>query len=177
MGKMTTSLEQRVHIRWMIRRDMQEVLRTEQASFVQPWSEEDFLHCLRQRNCIGMVAESDDHVVGYVIYELHKNRLHILNMAVHPQSRRGHIGGQIMAKLIGKLSSHRRARITLEVRESNLIAQLFLKSSGFVAVKVVRGYYEDTTEDAYMMEYRLPGEMDDLEEATTPVNRIAHLDS
>ena len=46
----------RVHIRWMIRRDMPEVLQTEQESFEHSWTEEDFLRCLRQRNCIGMVA-------------------------------------------------------------------------------------------------------------------------
>jgi len=44
-----------VHIRWMIRRDMPEVLDIESGSFEFPWSEEDFIRCLRQRNCIGMV--------------------------------------------------------------------------------------------------------------------------
>ena len=69
--------EVRVHIRWMIRRDMPEVLDIESESFEFPWSEDDFIRCLRQRNCIGMVAELDDQVVGFMIYELHKTRLHI----------------------------------------------------------------------------------------------------
>ena len=56
----------RVHIRWMIRRDMPEVLQAEQASFEFPWTEEDFLRCLRQRNCIGMVAEQGEKVVGFM---------------------------------------------------------------------------------------------------------------
>ena len=59
-----------VHIRWMIRRDMPEVLEIEQSSFEFPWTEEDFIRCLRQRNCIGMVAEYDEKVVGFMIYEL-----------------------------------------------------------------------------------------------------------
>ncbi len=46
----------KVQIRWMIRRDMAEVLRIERESFEYHWTEEDFLCCLRQRNCIGMVA-------------------------------------------------------------------------------------------------------------------------
>ena len=41
MGK--TEKEVRVHIRWMIRRDMPEVLQTEQESFEFAWTEEDFL--------------------------------------------------------------------------------------------------------------------------------------
>src|ERR671936_1313874 len=93
----------RVHIRWMIRRDMPEVLQTEQESFEYSWTEEDFLRCLRQRNCIGMVAEQGERVVGFMIYELHKSKLHILNFAVHPAYRRVAVGAQMVAKLIGKL--------------------------------------------------------------------------
>src|SRR5260370_32618106 len=121
----------RVHIRWMIRRDMPEVLQTEQASFDFAWTEEDFLRCLRQRNCIGMVAEQGEKVGGFMIYELHKAKLHILNLAVHPIHRRLGVGAQMVAKLISKLSSHRRTRITLEVRETNLNAQLFFRAQGF----------------------------------------------
>ena len=103
----------RVHIRWMIRRDMPEVLAAENSSFEYAWAEEDFLRCLRQRNCIGMVAEQGEKVVGFMIYELHKAKLHILNFAVHPSCRRFRVGSQMVAKLISKLSSHRRTRITL----------------------------------------------------------------
>lgn len=161
----------RVHIRWMIRRDMPEVLQTEQESFDYSWTEEDFLRCLRQRNCIGMVAEHQEKVVGFMIYELHKNKLHILNFAVSPTVRRQGTGAQMVQKLIGKLSSHRRTRITLAVRETNLAAQLFFRSQEFKATRVLRGYYEDSGEDAFLMQYCLaddPG--DDLDE---PINRIA----
>src|SRR5215467_10391501 len=98
----------KVLIRWMIRRDMPEVLAIEQHSFEFPWCENDFLRCLRQRNCIGMVAEHDDQVVGFMIYELHKARLHVLNIAVSSRFRRLGVGVQMIEKLIGKLSSQRR---------------------------------------------------------------------
>jgi [ribosomal protein S18]-alanine N-acetyltransferase len=173
-GRSTPKEQLRVHIRWMIRRDMPEVLQAEQESFDHPWSEEDFLHCLRQRNCIGMVAEQGDRVIGYMIYELHKSKLHILNLAVHPEWRRQCVGAQMAAKLVSKLSSHRRTRITLEVRESNLGAQMFFRTQGFLATRVLRAYYDDTGEDAYQMEYSLPGEH--AEESEMGVNRIAHFE-
>jgi len=143
-----------VHIRWMIRRDMPEVLEIEDQSFEFPWSEEDFIRCLRQRNCIGMVAEHEERVVGFMIYELHKNRLHILNFAVNEQFRGQNVGVQMIGKLIGKLSHQRRSRILLEVRETNLEAQLFFKKAGFKAITVLRDFYDDTTEDAYLMQFR-----------------------
>ncbi len=167
----TEKEQARVHIRWMIRRDMAEVLQAEQLSFEYAWTEEDFLRCLRQRNCIGMVAEHGEKVVGFMIYELHKNKLHILNFAVHPAWRRMRIGGQMVAKLISKLSSHRRTRITLEVRETNLAAQLFFHRQDFKAVRVLRSFYEDSGEDAFLMAYRFGDELaEDVEES---VNRIA----
>ncbi len=161
-----------VHIRWMIRRDMSDVLEIENSSFEFPWFEEDFIRCLRQRNCIGMVAEYDEHVVGFMIYELHKTRLHILNFAVHPEFRRSHIGLQMVSKLRSKLSYQRRTQITLEVRETNLEAQLFFRGQGFRAINVLHGYYEDSPEDAYLMEYRYK---QDATEMILPFNRITRL--
>ena len=120
-----------VQIRWMIRRDMPEVLKIENESFEFNWTEEDFLACLRQRNCIGMVAEHDNRVVGFMIYELHKTKLHILNFAVAPAFRRLAVGAQMIEKLINKLSQQRRQEIVLEVRETNLAAQLFYPVPGF----------------------------------------------
>src|SRR5881392_3023283 len=172
----STEKEQaRVHIRWMIRRDMPEVLQIEQDSFEYPWTEEDFLRCLRQRNCIGMVAEQGEKVVGFMIYELHKSKLHILNFAVGPSCRRGGIGAQMVAKLISKLSSHRRTRITLEVRETNLAAQLFFRAQGFRAVRVLRAYYEDSGEDAFLMQYSFAGDSADDHDDEV-VNRITQFE-
>ena len=151
-----------VHIRWMIRRDMPAVLEAESLSFDVAWSEEEFIRCLRQRNCIGMVAEEDDRVVGFMIYELHKTRLHILNFAVHPEYRQRGVGRAMVGKLIGKLSHDRRNRVVLEVRETNLDAQLFFKSNGFRAVSVLKDYYDDTSEDAYIMQYRYQPTQEEL---------------
>ena len=162
----------RIHIRWMIRRDMPEVLDIEAESFEFSWSEEDFIRCLRQRNCIGMVAEHGERVVGFMIYELHRTRLHVLNFAVAAEFRRRGVGAQMMQKLVGKLSSGRRTRILLEVRETNLAAQLFFRNQSFRAVSVLRDFYEDTTEDAYLMQYRYRPA---AAEIIIPINRITKL--
>jgi len=164
--------ELRVHIRWMIRRDMPEIIEIEDLSFEYPWSEEDFVRCLRQRNCIGMVAEYGDRVVGFMIYELHKTRLHILNFAVHVDYRCNRVGMQMANKLVAKLSNQRRTRILLEVRERNLAAQVFFRSLGFRAISVLRDFYDDTVEDAYLMEYRY---QPSIAEALQPINRISRM--
>ena len=143
----------RIQLRWMIRRDMPEVLAIEQEAFEFPWSDEDFTRCIRQRNCIGMVAEVGDSVVAFMIYELHRTRLHVLNFAVRRSHRRLGIGTQMMGKLFAKLSVERRDRILLEVRERNLPAQVFFRSLGYRAITVLKDFYEDSTEDAYLMQF------------------------
>jgi ribosomal-protein-alanine N-acetyltransferase len=151
-GSTLTNEALKVHIRWMIRRDMPEVIQTERASFEFPWTEDDFLQSLRQRNCIGMVVELGERIVGYMIYELHKNRLHVLNFAVAAEHRRSGIGSAMIQKLMGKLTTHRRSKITLAVRERNLPAQLFFRALEFKATRVLRNYYDDSGEDAFLME-------------------------
>lgn len=160
-----------VPVRWFIRRDMNRVLEIEGQSFDHHWSEEDFLACLRQRNCIGMVAEAEDRVLGFMLYELHKTRLHVLNFAVAPEARRSGVGTAMIQKLVNKLSQQRRQEIVLEVRETNMAAQLFYRARGFRAVSVLRGHYVESGEDAYLMVYRLGGEPDIP--PGLPVNRIS----
>jgi ribosomal-protein-alanine N-acetyltransferase len=154
----------------MIRRDMAEVLDIESECFEFPWCEEDFVRCLQQRNCIGMVAEQGDEVVGFMIYELDKNEIHVLNFAVAPGQQRRSVGTQMVEKLASKLSHQRRTRITLEVRETNLAAQLFFRNRKFQAISVERNFYDDTVEDAYVMEYRYEPTADEM---ILPINRIA----
>lgn len=142
-------------IRWMIRTDMPSVLTIEELSYENPWSEEEFIRVLRNRNVIGMSIENNDCVVGYMIYEIHENRLHLLNIAVHPKHRRNGVGKALVEKLQSKLCVERRNRITCEVRETNVDAQLFMRSQGFRAIRVLRDFYDDITEDAYLMQYRV----------------------
>ena len=148
----------KVQIRWLIRRDMPEVLDIERGSFESAWTEEDFLCCLRQRCCIGMVAEYNHRIVGFMIYELHKAKLHVLNFAVDPEFYGQAIGTQLVEKLVDKLSQQRRQEIVLEVREGNLAAQLFFKKMGFRAVLIMRNHYNDTDEAAYVMRFSMEEE-------------------
>ncbi len=105
---------------------------------------------------MGMVALIEDRVVGQMIYELHRTRLHLLNFAVLPAMQRRGVGRGLIDKLKRGLSPKRRTRIVTDVRESNLDAQLFFRAMGFRAVDVLRDFYEDTTEDAFLFQYRLP---------------------
>lgn len=145
----------RVRIRWMTTRDLFPVLLIEDESCDYPWTDEEFRGTLRQRGTYGEVAEHDGRIVGFMIYELKKTRIHVLNFAVAADARRRGVGTQMIARLVEKLSEQCRSRITLEVRESNVAAQLFWRECEFRAVAVLWSFYGETPEDAYRMVRRV----------------------
>lgn len=160
---MTTSIESvspPAHIRWLIRRDLPGVLAIENGSFANPWCENDFIRCLRQRSCIGMVAERNEEVVGFMVYSLETAAIYILNFAVHPDHRRKKIGQTMIDKLKSKLSRMRRNKLYITISESKLPAQLFFKSQRFFATEVLRNHFEDSDESAYLFEHDFHPEND-----------------
>jgi ribosomal-protein-alanine N-acetyltransferase len=150
-----------IHVRWMIRQDIPEVLAVESAC-PHPWGEQDLLTTLWRREVIGMVAEREDRVLGFMVYALRRTSLDLLRFAVHPDYRRRQVGSEMLHRMGSKLSSHRRNCILTVVRESDLGLQLFLKYHGFKAVRVLRRYFGD--EDGYRMVFSL--------EELLPHNRI-----
>ena len=148
---MATKQITEVDVTWMVRQDLDDVMRIERLSFPYPWTEEEMMSCLRRPNCIGMVARRGNVVAGFMLYELLRSQLHVINFAVHPEFRRQEVGSQMVDKLLAKLAQQGRTEIVLEVRERNLAAQLFFRRTGFVSAGVIRNYYDDTDEDAYRL--------------------------
>jgi ribosomal-protein-alanine N-acetyltransferase len=112
-----------------------------------------------------------------MIYELHKAKLRVLNFATAPDAQRQGVGKQMIRRLVDKLSQQRRSEIMVEVRETNLDAQFFFRSQAFKAVCVLRSHYDDTYEDAYVMQYRLTGEDEAWVLPFSPTNRISDYDA
>jgi [ribosomal protein S18]-alanine N-acetyltransferase len=141
-----------VQIRWLIKRDMPEVLEIENRSFSEPCPEKEFLRLLRQASVIGVVAEPKTFgaIYGFMIYELHKQKLNLLNFAVAPEVRGTGVGRAMVERLIDKLSQQRRRWITLEAYEENLTAQKFFSSCGFKAFGCAGGKIQ--------FQYILPGD-------------------
>lgn len=147
----------KLHIRWMIRRDLPAVLEIERQSFAEPWTEADFLAAMRQRNVIGMVAEIGDRIVGFMLYELRTRSIRLSNLAVTPDFRRSGVGRAMVEKLKIKLQGHQRVRLATTVRESNLDGLLFFRSVGLRANRSIRDFFPGG-ESAIEMSFSAAGE-------------------
>lgn len=129
-------------IRWIISRDLPRVVEIEEWSFSEPWREDEFRHQLRRGTCVGLVATLDNVVIGFVIYDLIKSSIDIINMAVDPMFRRRGCGRALIDRLVSKLMPQRRRRLTVTVRERNISAAMFFRGCGMRS-RLVRDYYDD----------------------------------
>lgn len=129
-------MPEEIQVRWSLKRDLADMIRiaswSDLARFC--WAESDFMAVLSRHDTIAMVAECDEAVVGFVVYELNPDHLAILNMGVDLPFRRRGVGSAIITCLADKLNHQRRRSLRITVPEPLLRLQLLLKQHGFVAV-------------------------------------------
>lgn len=126
-------------VRWMIRRDMPEVLAAERFN-ADRWSAEKYEWLLHDRTVIGLVAT--DHygdAVGAGVYKLDTGKLKLLRLVTRPSMRRQGVARAIIENIRLKLSSHRQNTLVAWASEEDLGTQLFFKQSGFTATRLKEG--------------------------------------
>jgi len=95
--------------------------------------------------------EGKDYIAGFAGLWLLVDEAHIVNIVVRDSHRRRGVGELLLMHII-KLAMDRGAElITLEVRDSNKIAQSLYKKYGFSIKGIRRNYYLDDKEDAVIM--------------------------
>lgn len=132
--------------------DLPSIMKIEQDSFATPWTEEAFRNELTNNMFAQyMVMEYEGEVIGYAGMWIIVDEAHITNVAILTPYRGQGLGKLLMAELQRTASFLGAARMTLEVRASNEIAQRLYRRYGFVNSGVRPGYYSDNQEDAIIM--------------------------
>ena len=136
------------------RREIDDVLAVEEASFTNPWTREMYLAELQNHGvsfCLPRPRRRRP-VVGFCSFWRVLDELHINNLAVLPDFRRaGHRRGAADARAARRRRGSGRARATLEVRASNEAARRLYERFGFVVAGVRRDYYTKPVEDALVL--------------------------
>ncbi|MCL4520223.1 MAG: ribosomal protein S18-alanine N-acetyltransferase [Firmicutes bacterium] len=141
-----------IRIRDMYLTDLDRIVEIESRSFPTAWSRSAFQSELVENTfATYLVLDFHGKVVAYGGMWLILDEAHVTNVAVHPDFRGHHLGETMMVGLMTRGKQLGAARMTLEVRRGNDIAQNLYKKLGFVQLGVRRGYYTDTREDAFIM--------------------------
>ena len=145
--------------RFLVRRmrgdDLEAVMVIERAAFKHPWSTELFRRELTHDWSTILLAEEDTptgrRLLGFLIFWLVHDELHILNVATHPSHRRRGVARAVLEATLERGRAHRCTLATLEVRRSNEAALDLYRSYGFRAVGIRPNYYVDEGKDAIVM--------------------------
>ena len=147
-----------IHIRDATGRDLPRIIEIERLAFPAPWTLASFERELTLPFSRIMVAIPEtrgaDSIAGFLCRWLIADECHILNIAVHPESRRLGIGSVLMTESINEAKSTGTNVVTLEVRRSNLPARQLYRKFEFEERRLRRHYY-GPGEDAIIMELRL----------------------
>jgi ribosomal-protein-alanine N-acetyltransferase len=147
-----------IHIRDAIARDLPRIIEIERLAFPAPWTLASFERELTlpfSRIMLAIPAEAGGaSIAGFLCRWLIADECHVLNIAVHPDSRRLGIGTVLLSEAISEAKSTGAGVVTLEVRRSNLAARQLYRKFEFEERRLRRHYY-GPGEDAIIMELRI----------------------
>jgi [ribosomal protein S18]-alanine N-acetyltransferase len=136
--------------------DVARVMEIEKDGFKHPWSrdliERELGHAWSQiLLACELGAPEAERILGYIVFWLVHDEIHVLNVATAIEARRRGVGRALMAAAENAGRS-RGARIsTLEVRRSNEGAIALYRAIGYRQVGVRPNYYAEENEDAIVM--------------------------
>lgn len=140
-------------VRWP--NDCDALLWIDARVFTNPLGRHGFEAILREPTGMMFVAEIHGRMAGYAQCHMTSWGWHIANIAVDSQFARQGVGRALVDHVKRKLNC-KRYRLSAIVCESNLPAQLFLRANAMRCDSILRGYYADSNEQAYLFRYAKP---------------------
>lgn len=138
-------------IRPMERKDVSRVHEIECTCFRSPWSRLALMGELRNEVAHYLVMEVDGVICGYGGMWLLFEEAHVTNVAIMPEYRQTGRGRRLMIAMMHHAVKRGAEKMTLEVRESNTVAQQLYARIDFQQNGFRAGYYSDTGEGAMIL--------------------------
>jgi ribosomal-protein-alanine N-acetyltransferase len=148
----TADAPRRLDISPMVLDDIPAILQIEELSFVSTWPPNAFVNELRDNKLAHyFTGRLDGRIVAYGGIWVILEDSHVTTIAVHPDVRGQRLGEEMLVHLLDQAIERDASWVTLEVRESNEVAQKLYRKYGFTIVSTRRGYYSDNNESALVM--------------------------
>ncbi len=140
----------------MLEKDIDHILKIEQASFHQPWSRASFLSELSNKYSYNFVLKLENsfetyQIIAYLCFRLITDEIHLLKIAVTPEQRRKEIAFKFLNHCLGTFGGRKIKSVILEARQTNTAGIDLYKKIGFNIEARIPNYYSDTREDVILM--------------------------
>lgn len=142
---------------------LDEISAIELESYENPWARSAFESELGKNPVsfarVALTIDPPVRVAGYCVAWIVFDHIHIQNLTVHPEHRRGGLGRRLLLRALEEGRTRGARAALLEVRRSNAAAQSLYRAVGFVEAGTRRAYYSQPREDALLFrkELRLSG--------------------
>lgn len=135
----------RWHVRPWVEGDLGAIVRIEDASFADPWTEAQFRQEFAISHSRCLVAEDGrgGEIAAFCLCWVVADELHLLILAVEPAWRRSGLGRHLLGAMARWVVAEGVETVSLEVRPSNTVALAFYENLGFELVGRRRGYYRN----------------------------------
>jgi len=100
-----------------------------------------------------LVAQMGDEVLGFAVFREVGDDGELLQIATRKDTRQGGVGSLLLSAVLQYAKEKSLGKVFLEVRDSNAAAIGLYEKFGFKTLRVRKGYYDNPTEDALVMEY------------------------
>lgn len=146
----------KLKIRSMEERDLDEVCAIEEEAFSVPWSKKSFQDALMLPHVLFLTAEYKGSIAGYCGFYQSLEEAEITNVAVKKELRGRGIGRELLKGLLAAGEARGASVYFLEVRAGNEAATRLYEGQGFERLGLRRNFYERPTEDAVIMRKQFP---------------------
>lgn len=140
-----------IEIQNMTEDHVAQIAALEKECFSEPWSEKSVASELQNDLSLWLVAMDGKTVAGYVGSQAVLGEADMMNIAVRPDYRRQGIAEKLVLELMERLHQAGNYSLTLEVRASNMPAQVLYEKLGFRMVGRRPKYYAKPKEDALIL--------------------------
>jgi ribosomal-protein-alanine N-acetyltransferase len=154
MTTLPTSLQ--ASLRPATRDDLAQILAIEAKSYPAPWTSGQFtaeLTTPRSKFLVLTDDETDELILGYIIYWVQVEGVSLLNVTVHPDWRGLGSATRMLRAMINETVRDEIPKAILEVRVSNGAAIRLYEKVGFVKTHERKNFYHDG-ETAIVMELK-----------------------
>ncbi len=142
-----------VMYRKMVSEDVPAVYAIELATFPTPWTLDSFYYEMYENQYAHYVLAVDENntIIGFCGMWMVIDAAQITNVAVTEAARGRGIGEGLMREAMRIAREHGMDVMSLEVRETNIVAQNLYRKLAFQDGGIRKGYYTDNGEDALVM--------------------------
>ncbi|WP_319466842.1 ribosomal protein S18-alanine N-acetyltransferase [uncultured Pseudodesulfovibrio sp.] len=133
--------------------DLDELIELEKLCFAYSWTRDQFLLGLERGAYVILGVRQNAKIVGYIAFSMIDDEMEILNLAVHPNCRRGGLGSRLLKRAFEICRAGGITKSFLDVKVSNKPAIDLYKKFGYSQIGVRKKYYPDTKEDALLFRY------------------------